>query len=77
MTQFIDKSGETKISRPTVFNKFIPCDGEISRAVSNPSNFSVVEYLGNDTEYGDVFKAYDNKNSFSLFIGVKGTEFDD
>ena len=77
MTQFIDKSGGTKISRPTVFNKFIPCEGKISRAVSNPSNFSVVEYLGNDTEYGDVFKAYDNKNSFSLFIGVKGTEFDD
>ena len=77
MTQFIDKSGETKKSIPTVFNKCIPCDGEISRAVSNPSNFRVVEYLGNDTEYGDVFKAYDNKNSFSLFMGVKGTEFDD
>ena len=77
MTQFIDKSGETKISRPTVFNKCIPCDGEIRMAVSNPSNFSVVEYLGNDAKYGDVFKAYDNKNSFSLFIGVKGTEFDD
>ena len=77
MTQFIDKSGETKISRPTVFHKFIPCDGEIGSAFINPSNFSVVEYLGNDTEYGDVFKAYDDKNSFYLFMGVKGTEFDD
>ena len=77
MTQFIDKSGETKKSIPTVFNKCIPCDGEIRMAVSNPSNFSVVVYLGNDAKYGDVFKAYDNKNSFSLFMGVKGTEFDD
>ena len=43
-----------------------------------PESFDHVDFIGNDKDYGDVFKAYHNidLNQFTIYFGIKGDEFD-
>ena len=76
MTQFIDKSGETKVYRKTVFKKFVGSDYSIRESSCSPEDFPIVEYIGYDNDYGDVFKAIIG-NRFTIYFGNKGDEFND
>ena len=76
MTQFIDKSVETKVYRKTVFKKFVRDDYLICKSSKNPEDFQIVEYIGYDDDYGDVFKAIIG-NRFTIYFGNKGDEFND
>lgn len=77
MTQFINKSGEERLSiRKTRFKKFVATHYEIFESSCDPSDFEVVEYIGWDSDYGDVFKAT-KKGRFTIYFGEKGDEFND
>ena len=77
MTQFIDKTKtETKGSRKTVFKKFVGSDYLIRESSYTPEDFPIVEYIGYDPYYGDVFKAI-RGNRFTIYFGYKGDEFND
>ena len=78
MTQFIDKSKEAeKANKETVFTKYFNPNGNPDVAINKPSDYKFVEYIGHDDLYGDVFKAYNDSKYFLIYIGIKGTEFDD
>ena len=70
--------GKTKVEKTTSFDKQI-WNGGVESAEYTPDKFDNVLFLGNDFDYGDVFKAWDNEspNSFWIFFGEKGDEFND
>lgn len=76
-TKYTSLDKEEKEFKKTVFNKFISNDLKIKNTICEPQSFENVLYLGYDKEYGDVFKAWDNKenNRFTIFFGIKGDEF--
>ena len=76
MTQFIDKIGETKVYRKTVFKNFVRDDYLICKSSKSPEDFQIVEYIGYDYDYGDVFKAI-RGDRFTIYFGYKGDEFND
>ena len=77
MTKFIDKTEKT-ITRKTMFEKILLSDFEVEETKDLPSCYEFVEFLGHDKYYGDVFKCFDkDPNNFTLFFGVKGSEFDE
>ena len=78
MTQFIDKTKtETKVSKKTVFTQCFSKIMEPVDASRKPESFAFVEFIGTSKAYGDVFKAWDTDSDFLLYMGVKGTEFND
>ena len=78
MTQFIDKKKTKKYSaKKTFFTQYFNKMVEPGYAVRQPENFAFVEFIGRSKAYGDVFKAWDIDGDFILYMGVKGTEFDD
>ena len=78
MTQFIDKTKTKKDSaKKTVFTQYFSKMMEPGYAVRLPETFAFVEFIGRSKAYGDVFKAWDADGDFVLYMGVKGTEFDD
>ena len=78
MTQFIDKTKtETKVYRKTVFTAYFSKMMEPGYATRLPESFAFVEFIGTSKAYGDVFKAWDTDSDFLLYMGVKGTEFND
>ena len=78
MTQFVDKTKTVpKVHKKTVFTKYFSDISEPENAKLLPESFDFVEFIGNSTSYGDVFKAWDKDGDFVLYMGVKGTEFDD
>ena len=79
MTKFIDKTEKT-ITRKTVFEKALSFDFTVDVACADVYDYEKVEFIGHDKYYGDVFKAFHNEsddNNFTLFFGVKGSEFDE
>ena len=78
MTKFIDKTKkETKVYRKTVFTQCFSKIMEPVDASRRPESFAFVEFIGTSKAYGDVFKACDIDGDFILYMGVKGTEFDE
>ena len=71
---FID---ETYLLQENDVVKYFNPNGNPDVAFNKPSNYKFVEYIGHDDSYGDVFKAYDDSKYFLIYIGIKGTEFDD
>ncbi len=79
MTKFIDNTKKNK-SKKTVFEKALSFDFIVGIALSDINDYEKVEFIGHDESYGDVFKAYrdaNDDNNFTLFFGVKGSEFDE
>lgn len=79
MTKFIDNTKKAN-SKKTVFEKALSFDFIVDDAISNVTDYEKVEFIGHDESYGDVFKAYrdeNDENNFTLFFGVKGSEFDE
>ena len=79
MTKFIDNTKKAN-SKKTVFQKALSFDFIVVDAYAVVADYEKVEFIGHDESYGDVFKAYhdaDDDNNFTLFFGVKGSEFDE
>ena len=79
MTKFIDNT-KKKLPKKTVFEKALSFDFIVDDAIGNVTDYEKVEFIGHDEYYGDVFKAYhdaNDENNFTLFFGVKGSEFDE
>ena len=79
MTKFIDNT-KKKLPKKTVFEKVLTFDFAIENAECGLDVYEKVEFIGHDESYGDVFKAYhdaNDDNNFTLFFGVKGSEFDE
>ncbi len=79
MTKFIDNTKKNN-SKKTVFEKALSFDFTVDIARADVYDYEKVEFIGYDESYGDVFKAYhdaDYDNNFTLFFGVKGSEFDE
>ena len=79
MTKFIDNTKKNN-SKKTVFEKALSFDFTVDVAIADVEDYEKVEFIGHDESYGDVFKAYhdaDDDNNFTLFFGVKGSEFDE
>ena len=68
----------TSYKKETAFLKVVTNTGSSMSTDQRPCDFEIIEYLGKDSGYGDVFKAYKNKNDpdhFTIFLGKKGDEF--
>ena len=79
MTKFIDNTKKNN-SKKTVFEKALSFDFIVDDAIADVADYEKVEFIGHDESYGDVFKAYrdaNDDNNFTLFFGVKGSEFDE
>ena len=79
MTKFIDNTKKNN-SKKTVFEKALSFDFTVDVACVDLEDYEKVEFIGHDESYGDVFKAYhdaNDDNNFTLFFGVKGSEFDE
>ena len=79
MTKFIDNTKKTNVKK-TVFEKALSFDFTVVDAFAVVTDYEKVEFIGYDESYGDVFNAYhdaDYDNNFTLFFGVKGSEFDE
>ena len=79
MTKFIDNTKKNN-SKKTVFEKVLTFDFTVDVACEDVYDYEKVEFIGHDESYGDVFKAYHDENddnNFTLFFGVKGSEFDE
>ena len=79
MTKFIDNTKKNK-SKKTVFEKALSFDFTVDVTCADVYDYEKVEFIGHDESYGDVFKAYhdaNDDNNFTLFFGVKGSEFDE
>ena len=79
MTKFIDNTKKTNVKK-TVFEKVLSFDFIVDDAIADVADYEKVEFIGHDESYGDVFKAYhdaNDDNNFTLFFGVKGSEFDE
>lgn len=67
-------------SKKTVFEKVLSFDFIVDDAIADVADYEKVEFIGYYEYYGDVFKAYhdaNDDNNFTLFFGVKGSEFDE
>lgn len=66
-----------KKAKKTVFKKFLTSTLEIKDAKYHPKDYDKVLYIGNNTFYGDVFKAWldNNEEEFTIYFGEKGDEF--
>lgn len=81
MTKFIDKTKDNSVKTPkqTVFKKYLAEDMVVKDNTEGTPvrEWEVIEFIGRDRTYGDVFKAYiSDPNDFVLFFGEKGDEFD-
>ena len=79
MTKFIDNTKKNN-SKKTVFKKALSFDFTVVDGSADLADYEKVEFIGHDESYGDVFKAYHDENddnNFTLFFGVKGSEFDE
>ena len=74
----ISKKHENNSFLKTRFLTYLNKEKKLTISVLNPEDFDYVDFLGNDEDYGDTFKAYNKKDSeyFIIFFGTKGLEFD-
>ena len=73
----ISKKIEVIPEQKTRFISYLNQSKELRSAGAKPEDFDYVDFLGNDGDYGDTFKAYNIKDPqhFIIFFGVKGLEF--
>ena len=73
----ISKKIEVIPEETTKFVSYLNQFKELENAGSKPTDFDFVDFLGNDGDYGDTFKAYNIKDPkhFIIFFGIKGLEF--
>ena len=79
MTKYSTLNSEKQMGKKTVFTccveegfTVVECRNE------EPDEWDNVLYLGNDGDYGDVFKAWNSNSShFMIYFGEKGDEFND
>ena len=76
MTKFIDNTKKNN-SKKTVFKKALSFDFTVVDAFAVVTDYEKVEFIGTSKAYGDVFKALDIDGDFILYMGVKGSEFDE
>lgn len=79
MTKFIDKTKNKTVKNETIFTHVVKIDSiyELDDCDDSPDEYDIVEFIGNDEGYGDVFKCRDlDDPGFTLFFGKKGNEFD-
>lgn len=81
MTKFMNipnpsnSEDKKKQFKPTVFTHAIDDDKSLAKTNYTASDFDFVIWLGYDSQYGDVFKAWnENCNYFTIYFGVKGDE---
>lgn len=73
-TKFIRSNVE---ARKTLFLKQLIA-GEFVNTGNEPTDYDLVEYIGSDDKHGSFFIAKDkNWDTFDLYIGVPGVEFDE
>lgn len=62
--------------KKTVFEKYVDGCLAINATPWRPDEFKNVLHIGNDNNYGDVFKVWDDdENDFFIFFGTAGDEF--
>jgi hypothetical protein len=65
-----------KSFKKTVFNGVLLL-GNVKPSKVLPGVYDNIMWIGHDEHYGDVFKAWNyGQNSFTLYFGEKGDEFD-
>lgn len=76
MTKFIDKSKQVKEVKKTVFTRCLTYKGHVKTdEIHQPEDWKNVEYLGNASSYGDVFKVWDDDpEQVTIYFGIKGDE---
>ena len=78
MTKFIDRTKQKDCFKKTIFKKVLESDLSCSDTNDSVDDYELVEFIGHDVAYRDIFKAFPSesvKNNFTLFFGVKGDEF--
>ena len=69
-------NGQKSEKKETVFTHCVNGNLKIVKSSYEPKNYDNVLYIGYDTVYKDVFKAWnDDENSFTIFFGKAGGEF--
>jgi hypothetical protein len=75
-TKFMTLDSLKSEKKETVFTHYVNGCLQIAEGGIDPQNFKNVLHIGRDDVYGDVFKAYDEKeNKFTIAFGTKGDEF--
>ena len=77
MTKFRNLSEATGVNNSTELTHFInSAYRKIDKAVSKPTDFVTLDYLGKDNSGHDFFKGTDSDGFLCFYIGKKGDEFD-
>ena len=80
-TKFIDKNIKRKVVKKTVFTKRLNTFEKIVSAIDTPEDFKYVQFLFTDYQGRSFFKCWDiisdDDGDASLYIGERGTEFDE
>ena len=77
MVKFRNLSEATGVNNPTELTHFInSAYRKIDKAVSKPTDFVTLDYLGKDNSGHDFFKGTDSDGFMGFYIGIKGDEFD-
>ena len=77
MTKFRNLSEATGVNNPTELTHFInSAYQKINKAVSKPTDFVTLDYLGKDNSGHDFFRSTDSDGFVHFYIGKKGDEFE-
>lgn len=77
MTKFRNLSEATGVNNPTELTHFInSAYQKINKAVSKPTDFVTLDYLGKDNSGHDFFRGTDSDGFVHFYIGKKGDEFE-
>lgn len=73
----LDNLSITQPIKQTVFNQALYNNLQTNPTNDTPSDWEYVLFIGHDTQYGDVFKVWNNdeEDNFTLMFGEKGDEF--
>lgn len=70
----LNQENQTEVKKKTIFKEYVTLLG-IKPPENLPEDYDKVEFIGHDSHYGDVFKAWDDDLvGFSLYFGEKGDE---
>ncbi len=78
MTKFSTLNKVKKGNKKTVFKQIIDDELNIGPYTTEPERWDNVLHIGYNSDYGDVFKVWENddENDFAIVFGEKGDEFD-
>lgn len=76
-TNFLTLDKTVKSEKKTVFKFIVDANLEVLELTNiEPEDYENVLFLGYDTDYGDVFKCWNNPSVFAIIFGEKGDEFE-